>query len=211
MSSEPPPARPALGHAVAAAFIALVCVIAAGCAASSALRRGQSAERQQNYDLAVVEFNKAVKLRPDDVGARAALDRAKVRASQDHFNKGRRLAAVGKLDLALAEYEVAAELNPTNGDIDDELRTTRNKLRAKVAVAREGKTELQTLIERARDLPPPGLDLPQGVKMPASLVFRDASSRDVFIGIARLASISLIFDTSYRDAPVTVDLRNASL
>ena len=140
-----------------------------------------------------------------------SLERAKLRASQDHFARGRRLEATGKLDQALVEYELAAELNPTSGDIDQALRTTRNALRAKVAVAREGKTELQTLIEHARDLPPPGMDLPQGVKMPASLSFREASSRDVFTAIARLANISLIFDSSMRDTPVTVDLRNASL
>ena len=34
--------------------------------------------------------------------------------------------------------------------LEDELRATRNKLRTKIAVAREGKTELQTLIERAQ-------------------------------------------------------------
>jgi general secretion pathway protein D len=194
-----------------AALVVVLCGLAAGCAASGAFRRGQAAERRQDYDLAVVEFTKAVRLHPDDAGARAALERAKLRASQDHFSKGRRFGATGKLDLALAEYELAAELNPGNGDIDAELRSTRNKLRAKVAVAREGKTELQTLIERARELPPPGLDLPAGVKMPASLTFRDASSRDVFTAIARLANISLIFDTAYRDAPLTVDLRNATL
>ena len=47
--------------------------------------------------------------------------------------------------------------------------------------------------------------------MPASLVFREASSRDVFLSIARFAGISLGFDPAFRDAPVTVDLRNASL
>jgi general secretion pathway protein D len=193
------------------AYVTLFCLLAGGCAASGALRHGLAAERRQDYDLAVVEYTKALRLRPDDVEARVALERAKQRASQDHFTKGRRFAATGKLDLALAEYELALELNPTRGDLDEELRATRNKLRAKVAVSREGKTELQTLIERARDLPPPGMDLPTGVKMPAALTFREASSRDVFIAIARLASISLIFDTAFRDAPVTVDLRNASL
>ena len=183
----------------------------AGCAASGAMRRAHDAERRQDYDLAVVEYTKAVRLRPDDMTARLSLERAKLRASQDHFTRGRRLAATGKLDQALVELEMASELNPTNGDIDDELRATRNRLRAKVAVAREGKTELQTIIERARDLPPPGLDLPQGVRLPAALTFRDAPSRDVFTAIARLSNISLIFDTAFRDAPVTVDLRNASL
>ncbi len=186
-------------------------LIAAGCASSGAMHRGNEAERTQNYDLAVVEYTQALRQNPSDDDARVSLDRAKLRASQDHFNKGRRFEAVGKYDQALVELELAAELNPSAGDVDEELRSTRNKLRLKVAVPREGKTELETIIERTRDLPPPGMDLPQGTKMPSSLIFRDASSRDVFTAMARLANISVIFDSSFRDAPVTVDLRNATL
>jgi general secretion pathway protein D len=202
-------------EAIGAVGLAVICLLAAagsvGCATSEALHRAHAAERQQDYDLAVVEYTKAIKLNPDDVEARASLERSKLRASQVHFTRARRLAATGKYELALAEFELAAELNPADSQIDEELRQTRNTLRAKVAVSREGKTELETIIEHARDLPPPGLDLPQGVKMPASLTFRDASSRDVFTGIARLANISLIFDTTFRDSPITVDLRNATL
>jgi general secretion pathway protein D len=186
-------------------------VLTAGCAASAALRHGRDAERLQDYDRAVVEYARAVRLNPGDFNARLALDRAKLRASQEHYGRGRRMAAAAKFDQALIEYETAAELNPTNADIEEELRSTRNKLRAKIAVPREGKTELQTLIERARDLPPPGMDLPQGVKMPATLTFRDASSRDVFTAISRFANISLVFDPAFREAPISVDLRNATL
>ncbi len=189
----------------------LVALGAAGCAASSALRNGVEAEQRQDYDRAVVEYTNAVRLSPNDAGARSSLERARLRAAQDHFLRGRRLAATGRLEQALVEYDLAGELNPSSGEINDEIRTTRNQLRSKIAVAREGKTELQTLIERARDLPPPGMDLPQGVSMPASLVFREAGSRDVFLSIAKFAGISLGFDTTFRDAPVTVDLRNASL
>ena len=192
--------------------VTAACLTLAGCAAATgALRRGRDAERRRDYDIAVVEYTKAVRLRPDDMSARLALDRAKLRASQEHFNLARRLAAAGKLDEALVEYEMAAEMNPASGDIDQELRVTRNRLRARVAVSREGKTELQTLIERARDLPPPGLDLPQGVKMLAALTFRDATSRDVYTAIARLGNISIIFDSAFRDTPVSVDLRDATL
>jgi general secretion pathway protein D len=186
-------------------------LLAAGCAASRASRQGRDAEYRQDYDRAVVEYAKALRLRPDDGDARSGLERTKVRASEGHLQRARRLSAVGKLDEALVEYGVAAELNPTSITIDEELRSTRNKLRVKVAVSREGKTQLETLIDRTRDLPPPGLDLPPNVKMPASLTFRDASSRDVFTTIARFAGISLIFDTQFREAPVTVDLRNATL
>jgi general secretion pathway protein D len=186
-------------------------LVAGGCAAATASRHGREAERRQNYDRAVVEYTKAVRLHPNDTDARLGLERARIRAAADHFQRGRRLAATNKFDQALVEYELASELNPASGEIDKELRATRNQLRAKVAVAREDKTGLETLIERARDLPPQGRDLPQGVKMPASLLFRDASSREAFLAIARFANISLGFDAAFRDAPVTVDLRNATL
>ena len=66
------------------------------------------------------------------------------------FRRSRRFAATGKLDQALVEYEVAIELNPSDPDIDKELRNTRTELRAKVAIDRQGKSELQTVVERAR-------------------------------------------------------------
>ena len=192
-------------------FALALLLSATGCAASAALRHGIEAERRQDFDLAVVEYNKAVRLRPNDADARLGLERARLRAAADHFQRGRRLAALGKHDQALVEYELASELNPTSGDIDAELRATRNQLRSKAAVAREGKTPLQTLIEASRDFPTPGLDLPQDAKMPASLVFREASSREVFLSIAKFADISLAFDPAFREAPVTVDLRHATL
>jgi len=192
-------------------LVAATALLVASCAASGALRRGRDAERRRDYDLAVVEYTKVVRMRPNDTSARLSLDRAKLRASQEHFTIARRLSANGKLEEALVEFELAAEMNPTSAEIDQELRMTRNRLRARVAVSREGKTELQTLIERARDLPPPGLDLPQGIKMPASLTFRDASSRDIYTAIARLANISVIFDSAFRETPVSVDLRDSSL
>ena len=186
-------------------------VLAAACATSSALQRAQDAEHIQDYDLAVVEYSKILKTKPGDVSARVGLERAKLRASTEHFQRGRRLSATGKYEQALIEFELAAEMNPSNADVDNELRLTRNQLRAKLAVTRDGKTELQALIERTRDLPPPGLDLPQDVSMPASLLFRDAGSRDIFLAIARFANISLGFDAAFRAEAVTVDLRNASL
>jgi general secretion pathway protein D len=201
-------------HRVKAALAAgalLLAVAAAGCASASASHLGHDAELQQDYDRAVVEYTKALRENPNDGAARTGLQRAKVRAAEDHLVRARRLAALNKLDEAVVEYGVASELNPTSTTIDEELKATRSKLRTRVAVSREGKTELQTLIDRTRDLPPPGMDLPPNVRMPASLTFREASSRDVFATIARFAGIGVVVDTQFREAPVSVDLRNASL
>ena len=186
-------------------------LLAGGCAASAALSRGREAERRQEYDAAVAEYTRVVRLRPDDTNARLALERAKLRASMEHFQRGRRLDAVGRYDQALVEYEAASELNPSSSEIDEAVRETRNRLRAKIAVSREGKTELQALIDRTRDLPAPGLDLPADIKMPESLYFPNTSSRNVFLAIAKIAGVSIGFDPTFREAPVTVDLRNATL
>ncbi len=206
MSSLIPRARFILRAAPVALAVAL-----SACAGSTSLHLAHDAEFRQDYDRAVVEYTKVLRAKPDDGDARAGLERAKVRASEEHLQRARRLSAIGKLDEALVEYGTAADLNPTSSVIDEELRSTRNKLRVRVAVSREGKTELQTLIDRTRDLPPAGLDLPQNARMPATLSFRDAGSRDVFMAIARFAGISLIFDSTFRESPVTVDLRNSSL
>src|SRR5205085_1362768 len=66
---------------------------AAGCAAGTAMRQGREAELRQDYDQAVVQFTKAVRLNPNDASARTGLERAKLRASEFHFSRGRRLAA----------------------------------------------------------------------------------------------------------------------
>lgn len=187
-----------------------VATLAAGCATTSTMRKAREAEQAQDYDRAVAQYTIALRQKPGNSEARLALERSKLRASEFHFNRGRRLAASGKLEEAVVELQIAAELNPASGEIDKELRAERNQLRAKVSVVREGKTALETLVERTRDVPPPGLDLPKGLKLPTSLVFRDANSRDVYTALARFADVNVLFDPAFRDVPMTIDLRNTT-
>jgi general secretion pathway protein D len=192
------------------AGLAVVCL--AGCATSGSFRSGQRAERAQDYDRAVVEYTKAAREHPNDPNARAALERARFRAAQEHFSRGRRLAATERYEDAVIELQLASELNPTDSQVQAELREARQKLRTKLAVSREGRTELQALIERSRDLPPAGQELPSGVKLPDSMRFGNgATSRVVFSALARFADVNIVFDPGFRDAPLSIDLRNTTL
>src|SRR5262245_56680402 len=185
--------------------------LAAGCATNAAVRAGQLAESQQDYDRAVVEYTKVVRANPDDRNALASLEQVKLRAAQSHFTRARRMASTGKLEEALIEYQLALELNPSNATIEEELRTVRSQLRAKIAVTEEGKTQLETLIQRAMDAPMPGADLADDVVLPDTLTFREASSRDVFTAIGKWANVSIVFDPTFRDQPITIDLRKVHL
>jgi len=192
--------------------MAIALVVATGCATSAGMQRGRQAEQSQDFDRAVVEYTKVARAKPSSAEARLALERAKLRAAQDHAVRGRRLAGLERYEEAVLEYQVASELNPTDPLVDAALKEARQKLRNKLAITRAGHTELESLIDRTRDLPAPGLELPQDIKLPGSLVFGNgATARAVFLTVGRFANVSTIFDAAFRDQPLTIDLRNATL
>ena len=197
-----------------AAIVALAAAIVAGCASSSggSMKKGREAELAQDYDRAVVEYTKIARANPGNTDARTSLGRAKLRAAQAHIARARRFTALERYEEAVLEYQLAAELNPTDSTVDQALHDARQKVRTKIAVTRGGRTDLETLIDRTRDLPAPGLELPDGVKLPGSLVFGNgATSRAVFLTVARFANVSMTFDPAFRDQPLNIDLRNATL
>jgi general secretion pathway protein D len=194
-----------------AALLALAVLLAAsGCASSRAYDIGQRAERADDFDQAVVAYTQAAAERPGDAGIRAALQRARLRASESHFTRGRRFAGLGRYDEAVVAYQLALELNPANSAVEQAVRETRAQVRTQMAVRRNGQTQLESVIARARELEPEGLTLPDAT-MPESLVFRDAGSRDVYASIARFADISIVFDPQFQSVPLSIDLRGTSL
>jgi len=186
-------------------------IVLSGCATGAAMRAARLAESQQDFDRAVVEYTKVVRDHPTNRSARASLEQAKLRAAQDHSTRARRLASIGKLEEAVVEYQIASELNPTNADTQEELARARSQLRAKISVTEEGKTQLETIIENSMNAPLPGTELPRDIKMPDSLIFREAGSRAVYAAIAQFANLSIAFDPTFREQPITVDLRNVTL
>ena len=112
------------------------------CATSAALKAGRNAEQLEEYDRAIVEYTKVLRQHPEDRDVRRALDRAKLRSSQDHFTRGRRFHNGGRLDEAVVELQLAAELNPGSREIEEELTTVRTELKNKIASQRAelGKT-----------------------------------------------------------------------
>ncbi|MBY0495388.1 MAG: hypothetical protein K2Y23_14340 [Cyanobacteria bacterium] len=194
-----------------AALAMLVAATLVSCASGGSIRAARNAELSQNYDIAVAEYTKLLRENPDSREARQGLERAKLRASQDHFTRARRLTSTGKLEEALVEYQLAAELNAANAEIERELQDTRAQLRAKIAVREDGKTRLESLIEQSLAAPLPGTDLPKDAKLPDSVVFRDASARDVYSAIGKFTNLGVMFDPTFRDQPVSIDLRGQSL
>lgn len=213
-STPPPPGRSArrLRRAPAAAALTaagLCLALAAGCA-TTAGDRARAAERAENFDEAVIEYTRALAERPDDRGLRRDLERARLRAAQYHQTEGLRLAGIGNHEDALVEYGIAAELDPADDAVQTALRETAERVRTRRAALRAGQTETEALIERTRLLPADGLALPDHV-LPDSLVFRDASTREVFTALGLFSDVNVVFDPDFADRRLSVDLRGARL
>lgn len=193
------------------ALAALVITTMVSCASTGSLRVAHDAEASQNYDVAVAEYTKLLRDNPNSREARQGLERTKLRAAQDHFSRARRLTATGKLEEALIEYQLAGELNPGNAEIERELQETRTQLRAQVAIREDGKTRLESLIAQSLNAPLPGAALPEDAKLPDSVVFREANAKDIYSAIGKFTNISVVFDPTFRDQVVSIDLRNKTL
>jgi general secretion pathway protein D len=199
-----PDARRALIAALASGL-----VWATACA-SSGMKLAEQAERRADFDRAVVEYTNVLRENPDNHAARTSLQRVRVRASEEHYLRGRRLSASERYQEAAVELQLATELNPTHASADAELREVRRRLRTKVAVERGDKTELEALIERTRTAAPVGLELPDGAKLPDSMTF-STSSRLVFLALAKWANLNVVFDPAFREENLRADLRNTTL
>jgi len=187
--------------------LALVLVAAlAGCA-SNALKQARVADELRDVDLAVASYTKAVREHPNNQEAVQGLERARLRASENHLYAGRRLVAQGRYEDAQLELQIATELNPTNAAAETELQQVRVRIREKLSRPETGPTDLEARLERARTLSPAGYELPDATLTADISTGAQASSRTVYQMLARLGNLSVTFDSQFRDAPAAVNLR----
>ena len=185
------------------ALALLAGVALAGCATSAAFRSAEKAERRQDYDRAVVEYSKAVQDSPDNAGYRRALERARLRASNEHTTAARRLAGRGLYKEALDEYRLALDLYPTSPTLASEIVELEAR---RAAGLREA--SLDEMKQRTRERALPGLVLGPAAREPLGLTFRSASLRETYQALGRATGVNFVFDPQFQDQPVSLDLRD---
>src|ERR1700720_2739282 len=103
---------------------AIALLLIASCASYNAYEKGRTAERTKDWDQAVIQYQKALELNPDNMRYTMDLQRAKLEASRVHFEKGKTLRAAGETShgdeqinlahLAANELEITVKLDSTN-------------------------------------------------------------------------------------------------
>jgi general secretion pathway protein D len=186
------------------AWLALLAVAAmAACASSGAFRAGERAERLRDYDRAVLEYSRAVRLDPENVQYRRGLERARLRAADAHTLAARRLADRGLFKEALDELRLALDLHPGSPTLPAEIQSVDARRQAGA-----GAVSVEQVKESARERALPGLALGPGAREPLGLSFRNASLREVYQALGKTAGVNFVFDPQFQDQPVTLDLRD---
>jgi general secretion pathway protein D len=197
-------------HTRRAATIAVVllAVVAAGCGASRAFNRGESAARAGDWDAAVEHYRRAVQQDPKRPDYTIALERAMLTASQRHLDQARIFEVRGELNEALREYRRASEFDPPNRQVAGKVTELERKIRD-LAEASQPRSTVNQLRENARQSgPPPLFNLTQVLP---SIRFTNASLRDILGSIGMSAGINVTFDNTFQDRQYSVQMDNSTL
>jgi len=127
---------------------------------------------------------------------------------QFHLEAGEKALEKGDLQLALAEFERAQGVDPSNEAVGQEIQKTMGLIAAKSAAESSKRvnpnpTDDDELLEA-----PPGLKPVS--REPVNLKMTN-DARVVFDTIAKLAGLSVIFDPDFTSRRVTVELPNVTL
>ncbi|HKY21515.1 MAG TPA: hypothetical protein VJM31_09870 [Vicinamibacterales bacterium] len=187
---------------VSALVLALALLI--GCAAGRAFRRGEDRARVGDWDAAVTHYRKAVQADPRKTDYRIALERAMINASRVHFDTARQLEAKDQLDAALLEYRRTVEFDPSNRQALEKAVQLEKMIRDRVEASRP-KPAIVALREQARMAGAAPLLNPAS-RAPLDLNFKQSSLRDVLTFLSNATGINVIYDTSFQDRPVTLQV-----
>ncbi len=135
--------------------VGLALALAAGCATGRAVSNAQAAAKRGDWDSAVAYYRDALNRDPSRIDVKIALERATSTAAAEHVKRARELEADNQLPGAIAEYQSAAELDPTNTLAMAKATELDRRLREQVEAARPPSTHRAAAAAGAAELDDP--------------------------------------------------------
>jgi len=179
---------------------ALIVILAFAAVACQTLsldyRQGVKAEMNQNYEQAVAQYQKAALEHPNEPTYRLALVRARSAASLFFLHSARTLVAQNKRKEAEINYKKCLFFDPQNYRAAAELQAIMNPVekKAKNGEKLEGPVQLK------------------GSGEALDLSFRnEVSLRSIFQTIGRMTGVNFLYDDTFRDANLAIDLTGKDL
>jgi len=176
-------------------------------------KTGDKAEHKNLYDEAFQAYKKAHDLKPTDPKYSAAYLRMRFYAAAEHIKKGNALREELKLQEALTEYRIAAQIDPSNFEALGEIRRATEIIqrdeRAK-ETAKKNALQPSTLEKEAASAAGPVvLDIKWDT--PISLHLTSTTVDVVYKTIAKIAGINVLIDPDYKPQKINFELQDVDL
>ncbi len=189
--------------------LALTLLFLAGCPkANQDFEAGRKAEAVQDYDTALVHYERAYRTDPGNSEYKLRATKMRMEDGQFHVEAGEKALNKGDLQLALGEFEKAQAIDPSNAAAEQEIQKTMGLMAAKNAADAAKRVNPNpepdgVLLQAPPELKPISVE-PINLKM-------TNDARVVYETIGKLAGLSVIFDPDFTSRRISVELPNITL
>ncbi|HEV2388424.1 MAG TPA: hypothetical protein VGS20_14355 [Candidatus Acidoferrales bacterium] len=198
--------------AVATALLAGALLLVAGCVhANKDYGLGRKAEDLQDYDTALVHYERALRADPENTQYKLKVDQMRFEAAQAHVELGQKLMAKGDLtdvETALGHFQKALAIDPSSAIADQMSRKAVETMQALEKTGAPPAAKPEGVPLSAVPQMPPKLK-PISVERVNLIMTNDA--RVVFETIAKLAGLTVLFDPDFTSRKISIDLPNVTL
>jgi general secretion pathway protein D len=179
--------------------------------AKSLFKNGRLAEARQNYEQAYDLYKQAYDQNPQDISYRAAYERLRFLAGASHVHRGQLLREAGRLQEALAEFQKAAEIDPSSAIAKQEVQVTTRMIQTGQGgqAPQSSVHEPGVLEKRLQDASGP-VELTAIPNVPMTMK-QTEDSKIIYETIGKLAGINVLFDPDYTSRRIKVELNSVSL
>src|SRR5579863_2788482 len=181
--------------------------------AESDFRVGEKAEHKNDYDAAFQAYKKAHEHKPGDPKYMAAFLRLRFYAGAEHIHKGESLRDAGSFQEALAEFRLAATIDPTNFEALGQMARTNDFIQRQAREKEEAQKnhgQPSPIEVEAQSAAGPVI-LHVKWDTPISLHLNSTTVDVVYKTIAKIAGINVLIDPDYKPQKINFELQDINL
>jgi len=199
----------AIRPALVGLLLGLLTLPSSGESARSVYKKGQIAEGRQNYEEAYDYYKQAYDQNPQDLTYRAAYERLRFLAGASHVHRGQLLREAGRLEEALAEFQKAADIDPSSAIAKQEIQVTHQMMQAAKTPSPEGTIHQPSVLEKKLQEASGPVELMPLPNIPMSMK-QTEDAKIIYETIGKLAGINVLFDPDYQSRRIRLDLNSVS-
>ena len=198
-------------------LIIFAAFLSAAESAKSLFQKGVKAEARQDYEAAFDFYKAAYQQKPEDLKYRVPFERTRQLAAASKIKRGQKLREQGNLPEALALFQQALEVDPSNDLAAQEIRRTQLMIQkpaggagASISPGRQQEEEdpLRKRLEGAAG-PVALAQFPDAAPLTAIEMTDD--SKVLYETIGKLGNINVLFDPDYTSRRLPIKLKNVNL